>query len=258
MQHSRTTFYPIYGSILWSILFIIGACSAPNKVDQTVQTPRSILEQKLNDCKDNQERLYTLLQGNFIIYIISPEDSTKTVRVWRSGVNGDSIMLAVKPIGKPARNGYLLNYGVYLTQLTNQPFSNFIVKIEQVSRDTLQLWKYNSPSYTLEELLDQKIAQDYNLKTYLDTAYVEKYATYVKVSNTKFEYTISRRRYDYGEGKPLQYFREITGYLDLSLKEVKQNYYNKAGEPTVNTYNCHVRRHHIDLKKLCALVREEE
>ncbi|MFK7798100.1 MAG: hypothetical protein AB8E82_11650 [Aureispira sp.] len=164
----------------------MSACSSTNIADKTVQNPRSVLEQELNDCKDNQERLHKLLQGEFIVHVSEAGDSAR--QVWRSDVNGDSAMYVVRPIGEPSKDGYLLQYGLFLTQLSDQPLSNFTVKIERISRDTFELWKYGSPIYTLEEMLDKKLESDYSINTYLNGVSVSKYGIYVKESNTRFNY----------------------------------------------------------------------
>lgn len=255
MQRLIIISYSILSSILLSVLFTISACTAPKDINQTIHSASQALEAKVNNCPNNQERLYTLLQGNFIMYGVHPSDSGLVA--WRSNTSKDSMLISVQPIGKPSKDGYLLLYGFYLTQLSDKAFTTYMVKVEQQSRDTLTLIKYDAPAYTLQEMLDKKMENDYDLKTYIDTAQAEPYGVYVKENNTRFRYSNQRRRYIYGGDRPDRYFREMSGSVTLSNKETKNTYYNEAGEYTKETRSYHIRRYHLDLHKWCAIVQEE-
>ncbi|MFK7798096.1 MAG: hypothetical protein AB8E82_11630 [Aureispira sp.] len=241
----------VYTSILWSILFMIGACSITNNDGNTAYIGAQRLEEKVKTCTNNQERLYTLLQGKYIMEEYIPEDSLKVV--WRSQIDGDSMLILVQPIGEPSKDGYLLWYGTYLSQATDQSYSNYIIKIEQISRDTLQLWSYKSPRYSLKDLLAKKIEQDLNLKEHIDDSEGIPYGIYVKESNDKFNFSVTRRRFRYGGDDPNTYFREMSGYVNLSEVEIKHSFLNKIGKYTKEVYNYHVRRNDLNLKKWCTL-----
>lgn len=251
----KPTNHLIHIGILWSILFTIGACSITNSADNTAYMGAEVLEEKVKICINNQERLYTLLQGKYIMEEYIPEDSLKIV--WRSQIDGDSMLILVQPIGEPAKDGYLLCYGTYLTQATNQSYSNYIIKIEQISRDTLKLWSYKSPRYSLKDLLTKKIEQDIDLKEYMDDSEAIPYGTYVKESNDKFNFIVARRRFKYGGDDPNTYFREMSGYVNLSEVEIKHSFLNKQGKYTKEVYNYHVRRSDLNLKKWCALAQKK-
>ena len=255
MQPLGTTKSLVYASILWTVFFVIGACAITNNADDVSNKVSRTLAEKVNACTNNQERLYTLLQGKYIMEEYLPEDSLKVV--WRSQIDGDSMLILVQPIGEPAKDGYLLWYGTYLTQATDQSYSNYIVEIEQVSRDTLKLWSYQSPRCSLKDLLSRKIEQELNLKHYIDSLEGIPYGTYVKERNDKFNFSVSRRRFRYGGEDPDTYFQEMSGYVNLSEIEIKHSFLDKQGNYTKDIYNYHVRREELDLKKWCSSVQKK-
>ena len=242
-------------SVLLSIMLVMGACSTSKKVEEKITKAAQALEQKVNNCKNNQERLYTLLQGEYIVHGISPVDSV--MNLWRSQTSGDSALAVFQPIGEPSKDGYLVMYGAYFTQLPNEPLANFILKIEQVTRDTLVLWRYECRKYTLEELMNRTIEEELNLKRYIDTSGRAKDATYVKVSNTKFLFSTPRGRYTYSGGDSSRYYRELTGYVGLDAYQLRNAYFTEEGVFTKRSYNIYVRRYHLDLKAWCNAIKEE-
>jgi hypothetical protein len=245
----------VHRIVLWSMLLIIGACSTSDSVSDVIYGSNQLLEKKVNVCTNNQERLYTLLQGVYIMQEYIPEDSLRVV--WRSHIDGDSMVIVVQPIGEPAKDGYLLWYGTYLTQATDQSYSNYIIKIEQISRDTLQLWSYKSPKHSLKDLLGKKIEQDLNLKEYINDSEGVEYGIYVKERNDKFNFKVARRRFKYRGDDASIYFQEMLGYVNLSEVEIKHSFLNKQGQHTKDVYNYHVRRDNLDLKKWCTLERKK-
>lgn len=245
----------IQASIILSIILLIGACSTTKKIEGKITAATQALEEKLTNCNNNQERLYTLLQGEYIVHGIAPLDSVMTL--WRSQTSGDSALAFIQAIGNPSKDGYLMMYGAYFTQLPNEPLTNFILKIEQVSRDTLIMWRYECRSYTLEEMLDRTIEEELNLKHYIDTSSRSRDGTYVKDNNTKFLFSTLRSKYTYSGGDSSRYFRELTGYIGLDAYSLKNEYFTKDGGYTKRSYNIYIRRYNLDLKKWCNLIEEE-
>ncbi|MFK7798095.1 MAG: hypothetical protein AB8E82_11625 [Aureispira sp.] len=199
--------------------------------------------------------MHTFLQGDFIVYGIPPWDSVITL--WKSKTGGDSAVMTVQAIGEPSKDGYLLLYGTYFTKLPDEPLANYMVSIEQISRDTLVLWKYNCREFTLKEMLDKTIEKEVDLKEYISKRRKERYGTYVKQHNTRFNYRLSRRKNIYSGSDLSKQFREIAGYVAMDMIEMKSAQFTKDGALTREIYNYHVRRHHLDLRKWCALVEED-
>ena len=247
----RHTYYWISLGLLLSLILTIAACSTANKINRKIVQASQALEEKVNACTNNQERLYTLLQGDYIVHGIPPWDSVITL--WRSKTDGDSIMLCIQAIGEPAKDGYLLLNGTFLTQSPNAPLSSYIISIEQVSRDTLVFWKYYYKDYTLREMLERQIEEDLNLKTFIDTSYRQPYGVYVKENNTKFNFTVSRRKYAYSGNDPSKQLRKMSGYIGLDMNETKTTYYTKEGTFSRDVYNYYIRRYNLDLRAWCTM-----
>ncbi|MFK7798099.1 MAG: hypothetical protein AB8E82_11645 [Aureispira sp.] len=235
------------------LLFITSGCVITKDINEIITSATKTLEERLNNCSNNQERLHLLLQGDFIAH--TNRDST--LRVWRSKTGGDSLLASVQPIGEPSKHGYLLLCGYYLTQLPDEPYFNYVLKVEQISRDTLKIWKYDVRLYTLKEMLDKKVEIDYNLKMHVDTAQSEHYGTYVKKNNTQFVFTVPRSKYLFEGNGPNRHFRERSGLLSLPQEVTKHSYYNKEGKYTYASYNYYIRRHHLNLRELCTAVKKE-
>ena len=238
---------------LLGVFFIIGACHSTKKLHKEIIEDAQTLAEKVNACTNNQERLYTLLQGNYILHGIPPWDSVITL--WRSQTSGDSILTAAHPVEEPSKHGYLLLYGMYFTQIPDEPLSSFLINVEQVSRDTLVLWSYSCRNFTLEEMLDKKIEEELNLKTFIDTSNASMYGIYVKENNTKFNFHMPRRKYPYSGGNPNRAFRELEGHINLNFQESKSIYYNDGGTQTEVLHNFYIRRHNLDLRKWCAVLK---
>ncbi|MFK7798098.1 MAG: hypothetical protein AB8E82_11640 [Aureispira sp.] len=137
MQQHRITYHLTALVILLSFLFTINACSTIKKLDRVIVKETQELEEKINNCSNNKERLHLLLQGDYIVHYKS---NSSPLRLWQSQVDGDSVLTCMYPIGNPSKNGYLLLYGSYRTQSSDQAISNYIIRVEQTSRDTLILW----------------------------------------------------------------------------------------------------------------------
>jgi hypothetical protein len=101
------------------------------------------------------------------------------------------------------------------------------------------------------------LENDYSVKAYLNAVSINKYGTYIKESNTRFRYDIPPRKYPYAGNDSTMYFRGVSGYVDLFMEEAIATFYNQHNEYTHNRYNYNVRRHNIDLRKLCVLAKEE-
>ena len=237
--------------LILSLILTIAACSTANKMNRKIVQASQALEEKLNNCSNNKERFHLLLQGDYLVYV---QTSSGGVRLWRSGVDGDSLLTCMYPIGIPSKHGYLLLYGNYLTQSSDQSISNYIIRVEQESRDTLTIWIHGCPSYTLQEMLDKKIEQDLDLKVHIDTSHSESHGFYVKESNTKFNFRIPRDVNPFAGDNPNQQLYEQTGYIGLDTQEVKIMYYTKEAELTLSAYNYYFRRYNLDLQKWCAMV----
>ncbi len=250
MQQIRTIYY----LILLGFLFTLSACSTTKKINKEIIKRTQALEEQLDKCNNNKERFHLILQGDYIVHL---QTRSGDIRLWRSGVDGDSILTCMHPIGNPAKHGYLLLYGNYLTQSADQSISNYIIRVEQESRDTLTLWVHSCPSYTLREMLDKKIEQDLDLKKHVDTSHAEFHGFYVKESNTKFNFSIARDKNPSAGDDPNQQLYAQSGYIGLNTQEVKVTYYTKEGERTASVYNYYFRRYNLDLEKWCALMEEE-
>ncbi|MFK7798097.1 MAG: hypothetical protein AB8E82_11635 [Aureispira sp.] len=235
--------------ILLSLLFTINACSTIKQIDRNIINETQKLEEKIKNCKNNKERFHLLLQGDFIVHY---KANSSPIRLWRSQVDGDSVLTRIQSIGEASKNGYLLLYGSYSTQSSDQSIFNYIIRVEQKSRDTLTLWIHNCSSYTLKEMLDRKIERDLDLKTFIDTSQSESHGFYIKENNTKFSYSVAREENPYAGDNLGKQLHEQTGYIGLNIQESKFMYYTKEGELTRTVYNYYMRRYHLDLQKWCA------
>lgn len=254
MQQLTTKYHLTALGILLSFLLTLHACSTIKKIDRAINKGTQELEEKINNCNNNKERFHLLLQGNYIVHL---ETRPGVIGLWRSRVDGDSLLTCMHPIGNPSKDGCLLLYGNYLTQSSDQPIANYIIRVEQESRDTLALWIHSCRLYTLQEMLDKKIEQELDLKTHIDTSHSESHGFYVKESNTKFNFNIARDVNPYAGDDLNQQLYGQTGYIGLNKQEIKIMYYTKEGELTSNVYNYYFRRYHLDLQKWCAVVQEE-
>lgn len=250
MQQSILLYFLSWRSLLLGCILILGACAINNKNPQSSSSDSLDLEKQIKNATNNQERLYKLMQGTFFRHVY---DSNDSLILWRSKTGEDSVLTYIQAIGEPSKDGYLLMFASYLTKLPDEPFTSFIIKIDQISRDTLATFTYNPPySYTLEEIMNKKIEADINLKDYTCESGTP-YYTFIKGNNARFNFTVPYQEYPYGGENPNKQFSESYGFIALSGHKTTWQFYTKTKEKKEKIANYDIRRYNINLKELCNL-----
>lgn len=236
-------------SLLLSILLTLTACSSGKEVQNGAGGIHATLVEQLNNCKDNQERLHKLMQGTYIRYVY-PDNDSLPMRKW-VGKNGqDSMFIHVNAIGDPAKEGYFLLLSMFSTGLLEEPYYNSIFKIEKIDRDTLVVLTCSSPnSYTLQEVLDNKVEEEIDLKKLISES-GKPYYLCTKESNTKFSFKVARRDYMYGGDNADIATFESVGHMSLKGRKITWLFYNKEDELTSKRSAYEIRRYNMNLKSM--------
>ena len=96
------------------------------------------------------------MQGTFFRHVY---DSNDSLVLWLSKTGQDSVLTYIQSIGELNKDGYLLMLGPDLTKLPDKPVTSFIIKIEQIDRDTLITLTHSAPQrrYKKYVILNNKL-----------------------------------------------------------------------------------------------------
>ena len=245
--------YFLWTSLSFGMFLMVTACGSTKRVNPSSSKAISVLKEQVENSSNNQERLYKLMQGTFMRHVYNDQDS---MILWRSNNGQDSVLTYIKAIGEPSKDGYLLIFASYLTKLPDEPYTCFLIKINQTSRDTLPTYIYNCPDYTLDDIVNDKVEEDFNLKEYTSEEGIP-YYTFIKENNMKFSFTVPYSAYEYGGDDPNKQFSKSDGFVDISGQKTTWTFYTTEKEETHKRANYDIRRYSIDPKKVCELAKKQ-
>lgn len=119
---------------------------------------------------NNSERLCALRSGLFAQYLVNATDSSGP---WMA--QGDSVMMYIRQVGEPNRDGYWLLVQQFLSSLPSQPLVTWLEKVEKISRDSFGTWptawpQEEYPSFLITSQTEFSLEDyDIDLKKRIDT-----------------------------------------------------------------------------------------
>lgn len=140
---------------LLGVLIITGCATTSSTSTQNSATPTVFDDAYYQDLEKNIVRLHHLMQGTFTAHIKTQDAAMATWTV----SDGDSVILCSVALGEPAKHGYWIFSYEFMTSLPDKPIYTSIKKLEQIDRDTVDVYYYktlNPLSITLADVLDNE------------------------------------------------------------------------------------------------------
>lgn len=136
------------------------ACQVSPLKTQQDTGPRFDQEAYYLQLPNNYERLCALRSGLFAQYLVSRTDSSGP---WMA--QGDSVLMYIRQVGQPNRDGYWLLVQQFLSGLPNEPMVTWLEKVERISRDSFGTWPIAWPQKEFPSFLETS-RPDFSLAEY--------------------------------------------------------------------------------------------
>ncbi len=205
---------------LFPLLLLLSACStiAPSN---TAKSPTTTVfeEAYYQDLEKNIVRLHHLLQGTFTAHTGS---KSAELTSWTVS-EGDSVVLYSVPLGEPSKNGYWIYSYEFMTSLPDAPIYTSIKRLQQINRDTVDVYYYTSKKPLHICLLDLLDVRRLNAKIdWEQLEQQEKRVRYARQSSSHFIGTSLVY-----EDPDRHCWRQNTYDLSPNFYQVKTTFYDK-------------------------------
>ena len=171
-------------SLFISSFFISCVTSSPTPPTATTSVEKSVFDDAYyQDLQKNIIRLHHLLQGTFTAHA---GNEKQEITSWTVS-EGDSVVLYSVPLGDVHKDGYWVYSYEFMTSLPNAPIYTSIKRLEQIDRDTLDVYYYKTKEAVDIRLLDLLELSRLNDKIDLEHLELhEKRVRYVRQSSSHF------------------------------------------------------------------------
>lgn len=159
-------------------------CSSSHSTSKTTASTSSVFEEAYyQDLQKNIVRLHHLLQGTFTAHAGS---QTNEITSWTLS-EGDSVVLYSVPLGDVDKDGYWIYSYEFMTSLPDAPIYTSIKRLEQLNRDTVDVYYYDSKAPLAIQLIDLIDLSRLNEKINLDDLVQrDKRVRYARQSSSHF------------------------------------------------------------------------
>lgn len=190
------------------------ATSSTSKTD--TPTDNTVFEVAYyQNLQKNIVRLHHLLQGTFTAHAGNQDEEIKSWTV--SG--GDSVVLYSVPLGDVNKDGYWIYSYEFMTSLPDAPLYTSIKRLEQIARDTVDIYYYKTPKHIEVQLADLLNLNRLNAKINLDSLVKrEKRVRYIRQSCSHFI------------GKSQKYEDPDRGCMRVNTYDVSPNFYEVTSD----------------------------
>lgn len=154
------------------------ACSITEEVETSTTAENPMLDEYYTNIKGTENRLIALMTGYFSCY------SVRKKGLWTVNDGQDSIVMHGCQLGDPARNGYWVYQEIVMSNLTETPLTQTLVKIEKHTHDSLTLRNFRIKNKEAFTGIYQKKNQEFDLKDIVETTCSR---TCLKLDQTSFE-----------------------------------------------------------------------
>lgn len=187
------------------------SCATSSTSKANLPTDNTVFEVAYyQNLQKNIVRLHHLLQGTFTAYAGNQDEEIKSWTV--SG--GDSVVLYSVPLGDINKDGYWIYSYEFMTSLPDAPLYTSIKRLEQIARDTVDVYYYKTQQQIDVQLADLLDLSRLNAKINVDSLVKqEKRVRYVRKSCSHFV------------GKSKKYEDPDRGCMRINTYDVSPNFY---------------------------------
>ncbi|MGH1338788.1 MAG: hypothetical protein ACRBFS_21920 [Aureispira sp.] len=203
-----------YLTLFLALSFLFScATSTPTSTTTTATTSveKNVFEDAYyQDLQKNIVRLHHLLQGTFTAH---EGNETKEITSWTVS-EGDSVVLYSVPLGDVHKDGYWVYSYEFMTSLPGSPIYTSIKRLEQVNRDTVDVFYYKTKEAVDIHLMDLLELSRLNEKINLEDLILrKKRVRYARQTSSHFI------------GESLVYQDPDRDYLRQNVYDVSPNFY---------------------------------